>query len=137
MSTDHARDDAGQWQVDRRLLAAGSGLLGVLILAVWPVDLVPPFLHDDALLHLFSGVAITLALAATIPRRDDAIAATVALIGVLWEPFEWWLFRCYRGIGDCTAVTFREWMTGQDTLADMTLVALGSLVALVLIGRYE
>jgi len=132
-----AVDEYGEWRVDRRLLVAGSALLAVAVIAVWPVDVVPGFVHDDALIHFTSGVALTLALAAIVPRADHIIAASVAVIGVLWEPLEWWLFRCHQGVGSCTEASFYNWMLGQDTLADMTLVALGALVALIAIGRYE
>jgi len=132
-----AVDGEGQWRVDRRLLALGSVLLGLVVVAVWPVAVVPSYVHDDATVHFVSGVALTLFFAALIPREDHLIALAVATIGMLWEPLEWWLFRCYQGIGTCEGASLQEWMLGQDTLADMTLVALGALVALIATGRYN
>jgi len=83
------------------------------------------------------GAALTLLFAALIPREDHLIALAVAAIGVVWEPVEWYYFRCVAGSGTCGRASLREWMLGQDTLADMTLVALGALVALIVIGRYN
>ena len=133
-----AVDANGQWRVDRRLLALGSVLLSVAVVVIWPVDIAPDFVHDDAVMHLTSGVALTLALAATIPRRDDLLALAVASLGILWELVEWWLFRCYWGPGDgCSMSTLTAWLLKEDTLADMTLVALGALAPLIVIGRYK
>ena len=131
-----AVDDGGRWRVDRRLLALGGALLGLVVVAVWPVDVVPSYVHDDATMHFAAGAALTLLFAALIPREDHLIALAVAAIGVVWEPVEWYYFRCVAGSGTCGRASLREWMLGQDTLADMTLVALGALVALVAIGRY-
>lgn len=132
-----AVDANGDWRVDRRLLAASAAVLSGLILAVWPVNLIPGFLHDDAVIHFSSGVALTLGLAALIPVRDDLLGLMVAIAGVVWEPFEWWWVRCHLEYGTCVQSSLTEWMSGQDTLADMALVALGALVALRLIGRYR
>jgi len=132
-----AVDDGGQWRVDRRLLALGGALLALVVVAVWPVGIVPSYVHDDGTIHFAGGAALTLLLAASIPREDHAIAAAVAAAGVLWEPAEWWLYRCYQWIGTCEYASLQERMLGQDTLADMTLVALGALVALIVIGRYN
>lgn len=134
--TDSARSETGAWRIDRWLLATAAVVLGIGVLGVFPLRVTPAFVHDDALLHFVSGVSLTLAFAATVPRRDDLLAALVATTGVLWEPVEWWFFACWRP-GTCTTGDLAAWLTAEDTLLDVALVALGAAVALRAIGRWR
>jgi len=132
-----ATGPSGRWRVDRRLLAASALLLSALVVLIWPVDVVPDFPFDDAVMHFTAGIAMTAALAAVVPVRDDLIAGVVGLLGFVWEPFEWWLFDCYWNRGVCSTGSLESWMLVEDTAFDIALVLLGSFVALVLIGRYR
>jgi len=133
---DSARDESGKWRVNRRLLAVAAFVITILVVSVWPFRLIPAFLHVDAILHASMGVAITLILASIIPRRDDILAGITATLGVVWEPIEWVWFRCIQ-TDACTQANLIKWMLGEDTLFDMTLVALGAIIALIVIGRYR
>jgi len=133
---DSARDESGEWRVNRRLLILAGFIITALVVSVWPIRLIPAFLHVDAILHASMGVAITLILAGIIPRRDDILAGITATLGVVWEPVEWVWFDCIQ-TDACDAASLIEWMVGEDTILDMTLVAFGAVVALILIGRYR
>ena len=139
LGTDSARGPNGQRQVDSWLLALAALLLTVTVLAVFPLRLLPAPWWADSVLHFGSGTAITLGFAAVIPRRDDAIALAVAVIGFLWEPAEWTYFACELPVmpAECTAETLAEWMRSNDTQKDIVLVALGALVTLLGLGRYQ
>ncbi|WP_136687677.1 hypothetical protein [Halorhabdus amylolytica] len=129
--TDAARGPDGKWRINRTLLGASAVALGVAIVAVFPLRVVPSPWFADSLLHFSGGLALTLGLAAIVPRRDDLLALLVVLLGVLWEPVE------AVHYGRDTLPAMADWMTNNDTLKDMSLVAVGALVALVAIGRYE
>jgi len=156
--TNSAVDENGAWNYDRRLLAVGGLLLMAWGLTVWPLGFLPAPWFADTVLHFIFGCGLTLVLAATVPRRDDLLALTVAAIGVLWEPAEWWWFYCDTlpdtagllprtaafaagemgyGTGRCTLEWFSRWMTGHDTIKDIGYVWLGPLTTLVWIGRYR
>ncbi|ESS06006.1 MAG: hypothetical protein A07HB70_01551 [uncultured archaeon A07HB70] len=142
ISADSARGPQGEWRVERRLVVGAAVLLGVTVLAVFPFRLLPSPWWADSVLHLVSGTALTLLLIGAIPRRDDAIAGAVVVGGVLFEPVEWTYFVCELQLPviapeECRAVTLTEWLMRDDTLKDAALVTVGTLVTLVLVGRYQ
>jgi len=129
--TDAARDADGNWRINRRVLAAGAVVLGIGVVAVFPLRLLPSPWFADSILHLSSGIALTLGLSAIVPRRDDVLALAVIVLGIVWEPVEAIHF------GTETLSGMIDWLSGNDTLKDMSLVTVGALVALVGTGRYE
>jgi len=118
------------------LLALAAFVITILVVSVWPFRLIPAFLHVDAILHASMGAAITLTLAAIVPRRDDILAVITGVLGIIWEPIEWYWFDCIQGSA-CTQASLVTWMVGEDTVFDMALVALGAIIALIVIGRYR
>lgn len=133
---DSARDAAGTWRVNRRLLALSAVLLGVAILSVWPLELLPSPWYADSILHFLAGVALAFGAAAVVPVRDDVLVVAVILLGIVWEPLEWSWFRCWAG-SSCTADNLSMWMSSNDTIKDMALVALGAVAAMIGLGRYH
>jgi len=114
----------------------GGVLLGVVVLGIFPFRLWDGFLHDDAVAHLLSGVAITLATAGLWPGRDDALLAATALAGLLWEVPEAIWFRC-EAISPACVGDVLAWMLREDTLFDVSLVALGGVSVLIATRRYR
>lgn len=106
-------------------------VLGVVVVSVWPLGYAPVFYHDDAAIHLLSGAAIALAVAAVVPERDDMILAFVALVGLAWEPVEAVI------LWPSTVDEFVYWMASEDTLADIAMVIIGGFGALLAIRRYR
>lgn len=102
-----------------------AGVLGLFL------RILPTFPKYDAVMHFFSGVAIALAIAAFIPRTDVAALLVVFIMGFVWEPVEWWYFL------DQHQYSLRAWMTREDTLFDITLVTLGGVLLLIVVGRFE
>lgn len=144
-----AIDDYGNWSPDRVMLGIGGLFIGLVVVLIWPVSLLPNFVHDDSLMHLSGGIALTLVFAALIPREDHQIAAAVMFLGVIWEPYEAYHFYCTggdwltlvvqdaHGTGRCSVDGVVHWMNRVDTVKDMSLVWCGSLLCLVGIGRYK
>jgi len=133
---DSARDESGGWRVNRRLLILAGFIIMATVVSIWPIGVIPWYTNLDIILHASGGAAIALILAGIIPTRDDILICITALLGVVWEPIEWYWFDCIQ-TDACTEVSLIKWMVGEDTLFDITLVALGAIVALIVIGRYR
>jgi hypothetical protein len=136
---DSSRDENGDWNPPRWMLAAGGALGSVVVWSVFPLDIVPDFVQDDALIHFFSGLSVALLLAALVPVRDDVLVLATMAIGFIWEPIEWFWFMCDWGrqIGSCSTGGLYDWMAGDDTIKDIALVWVGAFVVMVVVGRYE
>jgi hypothetical protein len=113
-----------------------GAIIGVFVVGIFPLRLWDGFLHDDAVAHLLSGVAITLATAGLWPGRDDALLAATAAAGLLWEVPEAVWFRC-EGISPACVGEVLAWMVREDTLLDVSLVALGGVSVLIATRRYR
>jgi len=158
---DSARDVYGNWRLNRQLIRYlflfASIAIGSFVVSVFPARVIfpsPPS-YMDSVLHFSAGICATLFFAAVLPARDDLLAVVVMILGILFEPTEWWFYWCNvadapflervsmlltgdigLGQGKCTSEGFKRWISGDDTIKDMTLVALGSLLTLATIGRY-
>lgn len=109
-----------------RYFVAGV-IIGLIVLLIFPLKVLHPFLHDDSVAHLLSGVSLTLLGASVLPRTDDALLITVGIMGFVWEPTEAWYF----------GVDLVSWFERIDTIKDITQVALGSALTLIGIERYK
>lgn len=91
------------------------------------------FLKDDIVMHILSGIALTLTVAAFMSCLDHSILIAVFMLGIIWEPIEWFIF-----IADVyPRISLIDWMTREDTLLDMSLVYMGAVTALIGINRYQ
>ena len=116
--TNVACDQDGNWRINRRLLAVSAVVLGVAIIAVFPLRVFPSPWFADSVLHFSGGLALTLGLAAIVPRRDDLLALLVIVLGILWEPVEAFHY------GRDTLPAMTDWMSNNDTVNYPTLLAL-------------
>jgi hypothetical protein len=91
------------------------------------------FFKDDILMHLLSGIALALIIAAFMSGLTHSILITVFILGIIWEPIEWFFFI----VDVYPRYSFIDWMTREDTLFDISLAYVGAVTALIGINRYQ